>query len=126
MKEVKNPEAVYGSVLIFVSTLTILFLAAFGNRLNHIPAHPHTILFVELCIMFITGLLLLFRKRNFIIGRINMMLFLVSIAGFYIHMLNEGLSSEGNNFGVIIYFLLFFLMNLMILIRIYKNKPRVY
>jgi hypothetical protein len=126
MKEVKNPEAVYGSVLIFVSTLTILFLAAFGNRLNHIPAHPHTILFVELCIMFITGLLLLFRKRNFIIGRINILLFLLAIAGFYIHMLNDALTGDGGNLPAIYYFVLFFVMNLMILIRIYKNKTRVY
>lgn len=120
-----NPERTYGWILIFVSSVVLLFLIV-GRQLNQVPFHANTRLVIELCLMQITGVFLLFSKKQYFIGRNNMIMFLITLGLFYIKMLNTALKTDGFHFSLLIYFLLFFLMNLMILIRIYKNKTKVY
>jgi hypothetical protein len=121
-----NPVTTYGWILIFVSSLSTLFIIGLSGKLNHEPVRSNKILFIELGFMFITGIFLLFPKKQYIIGRSNMIMFLVAIGFFYIKILNNALETDGFHFSILIYFLLFFLMNLMILLRVVKNKTKVY
>jgi hypothetical protein len=120
-----NPERTYGWILIFVSTLALLFLIA-GRQLNHVPFRANTRIIIELSLMLLTGVFLLLSKKQYFIGRNNMMIFLVAVGLFYIKILTTALKTDGFHFSLLIYFLLFFLMNLMILIRVYRNKTKVY
>ena len=120
-----NPERTYGWIMIFVSSVALLFLIV-GRQLNHVPFRANTRIIIELCLMLITGVCLLFSNKQYFIGRNNMIIFLVAVGLFYIKILTTALKTDGFHFSLLIYFLLFFLMNLMILIRVYRNKTKVY
>jgi hypothetical protein len=121
-----NPVITYGWILIFVSSIAALFIIGSSGTLYHLPVRSNKILLIELGIMFITGIFLLFPKKQYFIGRSNMIIFLVAIAFFYIKILNNVLKTDGFHFSILIYFLLFFLMNLLILLRVIKNNTKVY
>ena len=124
--KVNNPEATYGSILIFVSCA--LGAASMYMRPADAPYPPTTFL-IKISLLFVTGILLQFKKKDFFIGRQTLIFLLLAVAAFYLEMLIKGIREiKTERAFIYIYFAIFFVMNLMIILRIarsIKAKPSV-
>jgi CDP-diglyceride synthetase len=119
----KDPERVYGSILIFISVVVILFVLFIARNLNGYQQNSQTKFLIELGIIFTTGACLLFREKNYIIGRTPAIVLLILVAAAFTDMFIGAIAETGKKtFPLFLYFGLFFLMNLLILLRLVKSK----
>jgi CDP-diglyceride synthetase len=119
----KDPERMYGSILIFISVVVTLFVLFIARNLNGYNQNSQTKFLIELGIIFTTGACLTFREKNYIIGRTAAIILLLLVAAAFTDMFIDAISdTRKESFPLFLYFGLFFLMNLLILLRLVKSK----